>query len=218
ATCIHPDREEPNLCGDCPRNSRVLATAAPAGGAKPDAEEAGACGSCPRARECPALEAQAVFATREAAPAWWPRPPSSPRPRRRASTPTARSRTSAGTARATEAHAAPPRPPRAALAARSSPAKGGETGAVRSGWGICSRRAQCFPSRVLGSPRIWCGPPDFEGQARAEEEELEYDMVRPCRLLVASTASAAADATQLKIDLWPINAASPAIFGTGVVR
>lgn len=58
STCVHPERKDPYLCGDCPRNgkaptSSVCATAALVSSAKsacihPERKEPYLCGDCPR--------------------------------------------------------------------------------------------------------------------------------------------------------------------------
>eukprot|EP00435_Cladocopium_sp_Y103_P061743 s569_g23.t1 len=60
STCVHPERKDPYLCGDCPRNGKVLnsnrevcAVAALVSSAKsacihPERKEPYLCGDCPR--------------------------------------------------------------------------------------------------------------------------------------------------------------------------
>lgn len=76
AQCIHPDRDDDKICGDCPRNQKVSAAAAFISSVKatcihPDREEPRLCGDCPRAQKClipspkvaPEVRAAAAFVT-----------------------------------------------------------------------------------------------------------------------------------------------------------
>lgn len=68
STCVHPERKDPYLCGDCPRNGKVLnssgsvcAAAALVSSAKsacihPERKEPYLCGDCPRNPKMAAFE------------------------------------------------------------------------------------------------------------------------------------------------------------------